>query len=37
MLVVSHNLGEVSSLVDCAWEMCPGGLLASAPIPLMQQ
>ena len=36
VLVVSHNLGEISSLVDCAWQMQPGGKLASAPVPNSQ-
>ena len=33
MLVVSHDLKELSSVVDCAWEMRMGGQLARAPWP----
>jgi hypothetical protein len=33
VLVVSHDLRELAPLVDCAWEMEPGGQLRSVPWP----
>ena len=35
MLVVSHDLKELSTKVDCAWEMRMGGQLYAAPWPPM--
>lgn len=32
MLVVSHDLRELSPLVDAAWEMLPGGQLVQADL-----
>ena len=34
ILVVSHDLQEVSSLVDRAWKMLPGGRLDAVDWPL---
>ena len=33
MLVVSHDLKELSSVVDRAWHMHMGGRLSAAPWP----
>jgi energy-coupling factor transporter ATP-binding protein EcfA2 len=33
LLVVSHDLQEIASLVDYAWEMKPGGTMAPAVWP----
>lgn len=32
LLVVSHDLHEISALVDCAWEMMDGGQLKPAAL-----